>query len=129
MNIGELASESGVPTKTIRYYEGVGLIPPADRRANGYRVYDARDVATLRFVSRARGLGFAVEDVARLLDLWHDRHRASADVKRLALQHVGEIDAKLAELEGMRATLTDLVERCHGDDRPDCPIISDLAGG
>jgi len=128
MNIGEVADKSGVPAKTIRYYEEVGLIPPARRGATGYRSYDARDLATLRFVQRARSLGFAVKDVGALLALWHDSERASAEVKSLAGHHVDEIDRKLAELRSMRRTLVDLMERCHGDDRPDCPILDDLAG-
>ncbi|MDH3236534.1 MAG: Cu(I)-responsive transcriptional regulator [Alphaproteobacteria bacterium] len=128
MNIGEVAGKSGVPAKTIRYYEGIGLIPPARRSESGYRDYDERDLATLRFVQRARSLGFPVKDVAALLALWHDNDRASAEVKRLAADHVDEIDRKLSELRSMRRTLTDLIERCHGDDRPDCPILDDLAG-
>jgi Cu(I)-responsive transcriptional regulator len=127
MNIGEVAGKSGVPAKTIRYYEDVGLIPPARRTESGYRDYDDRDLATLRFVQRARSLGFSVKDVGALLALWHDNARASAEVKALAADHVSEIDRKLAELKSMRRTLVDLMERCHGDDRPDCPILDDLA--
>jgi len=128
MNIGEVASRSGVPPKTIRYYEEVGLIPPARRARSGYRTYGARDLLTLRFVQRARSLGFSVKDARALLALWHDSHRASAEVKALAGRHVEAIDRKLAELDSMRRTLVDLMERCHGDDRPDCPILDDLAG-
>jgi len=128
MNIGEVAGKSGVPAKTIRYYEDIGLIPQARRSESGYRAYDERDLATLRFVQRARSLGFPVKDVGALLALWHDSSRASAEVKRLAADHVGEIDRKLSELRSMRRTLIDLIERCHGDDRPDCPILDDLAG-
>jgi Cu(I)-responsive transcriptional regulator len=127
MNIGEVAEKSGVSAKTIRYYEDVGLIPPARRTESGYRDYDDRDLATLRFVQRARSLGFSVKDVGALLALWHDNARASAEVKALAADHVNEIDRKLAELKSMRRTLVDLMERCHGDDRPDCPILDDLA--
>jgi len=127
MNIGEVAEKSGVSAKTIRYYEDVGLIPPARRTASGYRDYEDRDLATLRFVQRARSLGFSVKDVGALLALWHDSARASAEVKALAADHVSEIDRKLAELKSMRRTLVDLMERCHGDDRPDCPILDDLA--
>jgi len=127
MNIGEVAGKSGVPAKTIRYYEDVGLIPPARRTESGYRDYDDRDLATLRFVQRSRSLGFSVKDVGALLALWHDNARASAEVKALAADHVSEIDRKLAELKSMRRTLVDLMERCHGDDRPDCPILDDLA--
>ena len=128
MHIGAVAEKSGVAAKTIRYYESIGLIDSADRTTSGYRVYDVQDVETLRFVQRARGLGFAVKDVANLLALWRDRNRASSQVKALAANHVAEIDRKIAELQGMRNTLVDLMERCHGDDRPDCPILQDLAG-
>lgn len=129
MNIGQAARASGVPAKTIRYYEEIGLIPKAGRTGSGYRAYHRNEVETLRFISRARSLGFAVKDVANLLALWRDRGRASADVKRLALDHVAEIEAKIAALEAMRRTLLDLTLRCHGDDRPDCPIIEELANG
>lgn len=128
MNIGETAAQSGVPAKTIRYYESIGLIAPAERTAAGYRVYGSRDVETLRFIARARGLGFSVADCASLLALWRDKTRASADVKALARHQVETIEAKIAELETMRATLEHLMQRCHGDARPDCPILSDLAG-
>ena len=128
MNIGAAARQSGVSAKTIRYYESVGLIAPADRTAGGYRVYDRRDVETLRFVQRARSLGFSVEEVGSLLALWQDRQRSSAEVKALARRRVAEIDRKIAELTEMRATLTHLMERCHGDERPDCPILTGLAG-
>ena len=129
MNIGAAARQSGVPAKTIRYYESVGLIAPAARTAAGYRVYGKRDVETLRFVQRARSLGFSVDDVGNLLALWQDRQRSSAEVKALARRRVEEINRKIAELTEMRATLTDLMDRCHGDQRPDCPILSGLAGG
>ncbi len=129
MNIGAVARRSGVPAKTIRYYESVGLIAPAERSATGYRVYDDRDVETLRFVQRARGLGFSVEDVGNLLALWQDRRRSSAEVKALARRRMADIDRKIDELAEMRATLGHLMERCHGDRRPDCPILSGLAGG
>jgi MerR family copper efflux transcriptional regulator len=127
MNIGTTAQRSGVPAKTIRYYESIGLIPSAGRTASGYRVYTDHDVETLRFIARARSLGFAVRDVGNLLALWQDRQRASADVKALAESHIADIDAKIAELQSIRATLADLVERCHGDDRPDCPILDSLS--
>jgi len=127
MQIGELAERTGVPAKTIRYYETIGLVAPATRDANGYRRYSLRDAAVLGFVQRARSLGFPVKDVAALLALWRDRARASADVRGLAIEHIGRIDAKLRELQAMRAALVDLTERCHGDDRPDCPILEDLA--
>lgn len=128
MNIGDVAARAGVPAKTIRYYESIGLIPKATRSSGGYRTYSDKDLATLRFVQRARSLGFSVKDVGRLLALWRDSHRASADVHRMALGHVAAIDRKIAELDSIRRTLVDLVRRCHGDDRPDCPIIDDLAG-
>ncbi len=128
MRIGSVAKRSGIPAKTIRYYEGIGLIGAAQRTSSGYRDYDHKDVATLRFVQRARGLGFSVNDVANLLALWRDTERASSQVKNLASQHVARIDHKIAELQSMRDSLVDLIERCHGDDRPDCPILENLAG-
>ena len=129
MNIGTVAEKSGVSSKTIRYYESIGLIPSADRRANGYRTYSEIDMHTLNFIKRARGLGFSVEEVRNLLDLWCDRRRSSASVKTVALEHLKELDHKIAELRSMRGTLANLVERCRGDDRPDCPILDDLADG
>jgi MerR family copper efflux transcriptional regulator len=128
MNIGTAARHSGVPSKTIRYYESVGLIQPADRSTAGYRVYDRQDVETLRFVQRARSLGFSVEEVGSLLALWRDRSRSSAEVKAMAARRAAEIDRKMAELAEMRETLTHLMERCHGDSRPECPILQGLAG-
>lgn len=128
MNIGRVADESGVPPKTIRYYETIGLIRPADRRANNYRAYSERDVETLRFIHRARRLGFSVREISDLLTLWRDKQRASHDVKGLAQRHIEDIDRKMAELASMRRTLAHLVHRCHGDARPDCPILDDLAG-
>ena len=128
MKIGDAAKRSGVPAKTIRYYESVGLIEPATREDNGYRAYSETDIHTLRFISRARGLGFTVKDVAMLLALYRDSSRASADVKAVAARHVDRIDEKIAELQSMRQTLLHLIDRCHGDDRPDCPILADLAG-
>ncbi len=128
MNIGEAAAHSGVNAKTIRYYESIELIPEASRTESGYRTYSDRDVAILRFVSHSRDLGFSVKDVSRLLDLWRNRDRASADVKARALSHIAAVDRKIVELQRMRDTLTDLTHRCHGDDRPDCPIIDELAG-
>ena len=127
MQIGELANTAGVTTKTIRYYEDIGLVEPARRRDNGYRDYAERDVHMLRFLSRARGLGFSVADCRALVALYVDKDRKSADVKGIALNRVADIDAKITELRAMRATLVDLAENCHGDDRPDCPIIDDLA--
>ena len=126
MNIGEAAKRSGVTAKTIRYYESIGLIPAAGRTSSGYRAYTVKEVEMLRFIQRARSLGFSVEDVAGLLALWRDRSRASADVKAIALKHVGEIERKIAELDSIRRTLLDLTSRCCGDDHPDCPILDGL---
>ncbi|MEQ8357822.1 MAG: Cu(I)-responsive transcriptional regulator [Kiloniellaceae bacterium] len=128
MNIGTVARQSGVPSKTIRYYESVGLIDPADRSSAGYRVYGRHDVETLRFVQRARSLGFSVDEVGNLLALWRDRSRSSGEVKTLARHRVADIDRKMAELAEMRDTLLHLMEHCHGDERPDCPILQGLAG-
>ena len=127
MHIGIAAAQSGVPAKTIRYYESIGLIPAVTRTAGGYRSYGGPDVQVLRFIQRARGLGFSVKDVANLLALWRDKSRASAEVKALTLSHIGRIDRKLTELGSIRRTLIDLAERCHGDERPECPILDDLA--
>ena len=127
MNISEAGERAGLPTKTIRYYEDIGLVEPARRRDNGYRDYAERDVHMLRFLSRARGLGVSVADCRALVALYVDKDRKSADVKGIALNRVADIDAKITELRAMRATLVDLAENCHGDDRPDCPIIDDLA--
>jgi len=128
MNIGQVAKIAGVSAKTIRYYESIGLIAEASRTESGYRTYGEKDVATLRFIHQARSLGFSVKDVSMLLDLWRNQARASADVKALAMAHVAEVDRKIEELQRMRDTLLDLTQRCHGDDRPDCPIIEELAG-
>ncbi len=128
MNIGEAARASGVSAKTIRYYESIGLIPRASRSESGYRSFVQMDIDTLRFVQRARSLGFSVKDVARLLDLWRDRSRVSSAVKTLATEQLGEIDRKIDELRSMRDTLEHLAEQCHGDQRPDCPILDGIAG-
>ncbi len=128
MNIGQAAELSGITPKTIRYYESIGLIAAAPRTDGGYRSYGDNDVAFLRLIQRARGLGFSVADVDNLLALYHDKDRASADVKALAGRHVEAIDRKIAELQAIRATLGHLMEKCHGDERPDCPILDDLAG-
>lgn len=127
MNIGEAAAASGVSAKMIRYYESVGLIPAPPRTEAGYRVYGEQEIHLLRFVRRARDLGFSVESIGRLLALWQDRSRASADVKRLALTHVEELERKARALQEMAATLKHLAATCHGDARPDCPIIAGLA--
>ncbi|MDO9599323.1 MAG: Cu(I)-responsive transcriptional regulator [Azoarcus sp.] len=126
MNIGKAASASGVSAKMIRYYESIGLIPPARRTASDYRYYTDEDVHVLQFIRRARDLGFVVEDIAGLLALWRDQDRASADVKRIALSHVAVLERKIAELQGMADTLRTLAAHCHGDQRPDCPILADL---
>jgi MerR family copper efflux transcriptional regulator len=128
MNIGTVAKRSEVSAKTIRYYESIGLLPEPSRDPNGYRRYNDVDLETLRFIQRSRSLGFSVNDVSNLLDLWRDRHRASADVKALASKHIAEIDEKIQQLQAMRDTLHQLVHRCHGDDRPDCPILDEFAG-
>jgi len=128
MNIGEASAASGLPAKTIRYYEDIGLVRPG-RGDNGYRDFVESDVHKLVFVARSRSLGFTVEECRHLLSLYEDRGRASADVKAMAREHLARIDRKIADLEGLRATLGALVERCHGDDRPDCPILERLSGG
>lgn len=124
-NIGEAAAASGVSAKMIRHYESIGLVD-AQRAANNYRTYGEDEVAVLRFIRHARALGFPLEDVRRLLDLWRDRNRASAEVKRLALDHVAGLEAKADSLRAMAASLRHLAAHCHGDARPDCPIIAEL---
>jgi MerR family copper efflux transcriptional regulator len=127
MNIGETASASGVSAKTIRYYEAAGLIATANRSAGGYRVYTQADLFTLRFIKRARDLGFSIERIRRLLDLCQDRSRASRDVKRLALDHIAEIRSKIGAMTSMRDAAQELADAC-GDERPECPILRDLEG-
>jgi len=127
MNIGEAARESGVTAKMIRYYESVGLLTAKARTTAGYRVYGSEEIHSLRFIRQARRLGFLVEDIRRLLALWHDRSRASAEVKSIALEHVTDLDRRIAELTEMRNTLAHLAAHCHGDQRPECPIIERLA--
>lgn len=126
MNIGDVAARAGLPAKTIRYYEEINLVTPR-RSANGYRRFSESDLHKLIFLRRARSLGFAIEDCRELLALHDDRHRASADVKAIAENHLARIEEKLAELESMRATLRGLVNECAGDERPDCPILAGLA--
>jgi len=128
MNIGTAAKLSGVNAKTIRYYESIGLIPEAQRAGNGYRDYGDKDVETLRFIKRARTLGFSVDSVGDLLALWRDKSRASSAVKDVALKHIEEVESRIRELESIRNTLKHLSECCHGDDRPDCPILDGIAG-
>lgn len=127
MNIGEAAALSGVTAKMIRYYESIGLIPPGRRTDAGYRVYGDDDLHVLRFVKRARSLGFSLERIKELLSLWQDRQRASADVKTIALGHVAELNQRIAELTEMRDTLQTLAACCKGNERPDCPILQGLA--
>ena len=127
MNIGDVADASGLSAKTIRYYEDIGLVRPA-RGMNGYRTFVETDLHKLTFLARARSLGFSIRECRTLLSLYEDRSRASADVKAVAETHLRRIDRKIAELEGLRGTLAVLVARCHGDARPDCPILDDLAG-
>lgn len=126
MNIGDAAKASGVSAKMIRYYEATGLIPPVTRTAAGYRVYSEQDMHMLRFIRRARDLGFSVEGIRELLGLWRDRDRHSADVKRLAVAHVAKLRQKICELDEMASTLETLARNCQGDSRPDCPILSEL---
>lgn len=128
MNISDVSRASGLPAKTIRYYEDIGLVRPA-RSDNGYRVFSAQDAHKLAFLGRSRSLGFTIEECRILLSLYEDRGRASADVKAVAAEHLDRIAQKIEELQAMKSTLETLVTRCHGDDRPDCPILDDLAGG
>ena len=127
MNIGQAAKASGVSAKMIRHYEGVGLVPPALRTDSGYRQYGESDLHTLRFVRHARDLGFSIHEIGELVGLWHNRKRPSRQVKALAQAHIQELEAKARELLAMKATLEHLVECCHGDDRPECPILATLA--
>jgi Cu(I)-responsive transcriptional regulator len=126
-NIGEAARASGVTAKMVRHYESIGLLPPARRTEAGYRQYGMDDVRILQFIHRGRALGFSLDQIAGLLALWRDKGRASADVRRLALEHIDELDRKIAELEAMKRTLAALASSCHGDARSDCPILDDLA--
>ena len=127
MNIGAAAAASGVTAKMIRHYEAIGLLPPAERRPNAYREYGERDVHELRFIKRARRLGFSMAEIGALLMLWRDRGRPSREVRRIAHAHVADLEARIAEMQAMAETLRRLVRQCHGDDRPDCPILDDLA--
>lgn len=126
MNIGQAAKASGINAKLIRYYESIGLIPEAERTASGYRVYTTADVNILRFVKRARTLGFSIERIEQLVGLWRDRNRSSAEVKAIALKHVAELETKIAEMRAISDTLQELADACHGDHRPNCPILRDL---
>lgn len=125
MNIGDAAKRAGLPAKTIRYYEDIGLVKPM-RDANGYRAFRDSDIHKLTFLARARALGFTIEDCRVLLALWEDTDRASADVRKIAQEHLEQIEVKITDLQGMRDTLSNLVRTCAGDDRPDCPILNTL---
>jgi len=127
-NISQAAKASGVSAKMIRHYEASGLLPEVGRTVAGYRLYRETNVHVLRFVRRARDLGFSLKEIETLLGLWSNRRRASADVKRLAQRHIADLDAKIAEMQAMRASLVMLATHCHGDGRPECPILDDLAG-
>jgi Cu(I)-responsive transcriptional regulator len=126
-SIGQAAKLTGVTAKMIRHYESLRLVPKATRTVSDYRVYSGNDLHALKFIRRARGLGFSTQEIASLLGLWRNQRRTSAEVKRLALKHVEELDRKIAELNGIRSTLANLAKRCHGDHRPECPILDDLA--
>jgi len=127
MDIGRAARESGVSAKMIRHYEAVGLLPKVARTFSNYRVYTANDVHALRFIRRARTLGFSIDDIRALLGLWQSRARSSSSVKKIARAHIARLKEKIAELQGMARTLEHLAQHCHGDDRPECPILDDLA--
>lgn len=126
MNIGQAAEKSGLPAKTIRYYEDIGLITP-DRSGNGYRDFSETHIHKLTFLHRSRNLGFSIDDCRTLLSLYEDKNRASGEVRAVAKDHISAIELKIAELQSMQATLSELVHRCHGDDRPDCPILDELS--
>lgn len=128
MNIGQAARHSGLSAKMIRHYESIGLLQPAGRGDNGYRRYAEQDLRRLTFIRRARDLGFSLEEIGRLLELWQDRQRASADVKALALEHIASLERRIAELVELRDSLRELAEHCQGDQRPDCPILHRLEG-
>ncbi|WP_374311908.1 Cu(I)-responsive transcriptional regulator [Dongia sp.] len=129
LSIGAAAKASGVSAKMIRHYESIGLLPRAERSNGNYRLYATQDVHNLRFIHRARSLGFPLETIRELLALWRNRQRSSAQVKKLALTHVATLEAKIAEMQEMAAALKHLAHNCHGDERPDCPILEGLAAG
>jgi len=128
MTIGQAAKSSAVSAKMIRHYESIGLLPKAQRTQSGYRLYDESDVHTLRFIQRARSLGFPLETIRTLLALWRNRRRSSAQVKELSMRHVEDLERKITEMQAMVRSLKHLAHNCHGDERPDCPILDDLAG-
>ncbi len=127
LNIGRAAQASGVSAKMIRHYESIGLLPAAGRTVAGYRIYRDNDIQMLRFIRRARDFGFSITEIGALVGLWQNRGRASADVKKLAARHVRQLDDRIRELQAMRDSIAHLAEHCHGDGRPDCPILDDLA--
>jgi MerR family transcriptional regulator, copper efflux regulator len=127
MNIGQAAAQSGVSAKMVRHYESLGLLPRVARTEAGYRQYGDNEVHTLRFIRRARDLGFSMAEIADLLKLWQNRRRASADVRRIAQRHVADLERRIAEMDSMKRTLQHLIHGCHGDERPDCPILDELA--
>jgi MerR family copper efflux transcriptional regulator len=129
MNIGDTAKSSGVSAKMIRHYESIGLIGEAQRTDAGYRVYGQQDVQVLQFIHRSRALGFSLEQIRTLLALWQDKRRASKDVRAMAKQHIAELDRKIGDMQAMKRTLEKLARACHGDERPDCPILDDLSLG
>ena len=129
MNIGAAATASGINSKMIRHYEAIGLLRQAERRANDYRDYGERDLHELKFIRRARRLGFSIPEIGELLTLWRDRGRPSREVKRIAEAHIHDLRSRIAEMQAMANTLRELASACHGDDRPDCPILDDLALG
>jgi Cu(I)-responsive transcriptional regulator len=128
-NIGEAARQSGVSAKMVRHYESLGLLPIVGRTEAGYRQYSDKQVHTLRFIKRSRDLGFSMAEIAQLLKLWQNRRRSSADVRRIAAVHIDELEQRMAQMEAMRKSLQHLVHCCHGNDRPDCPILDELGGG
>lgn len=127
-NIGAAAERSGVSARMVRHYEGLGLLPGVGRTESGYRQYTEADIHSLQFIKRSRDLGFSMEEIAELVGLWHNRRRASASVKKIAQRHLGELEERIAAMQAMQRTLSHLVHCCHGDGRPDCPILDDLAG-
>ena len=128
VNIGSAAQRSGISAKMVRHYESLGLLPRVARTDSGYRQYTEADVHTLQFIKRGRDLGFSMAEIAELVGLWHNRKRASASVKRIAQQHVDELAQRIEAMQAMQRTLVSLLNHCHGDERPDCPILDDLAG-
>jgi MerR family transcriptional regulator, gold-responsive activator of gol and ges genes len=127
LNIGQAATAAGVSAKMIRHYEGIGLIPKAKRTYSGYRTYSDNEIHVLRFIRHARSLGFSIKQIGELVGLWQDRRRPSSRVKNLAMEHIRELDQKIVQMQAMKATLERLAVHCHGDDRPECPILDELA--